>query len=280
MTHSDSAAAAVLTSGVDWLTCTAATDTGRQQLLAAAWPLLYGEAEAGNDLRPWLWKGYVGYQSGAVAVGEREDGSYCRLSGLAAFAGWRHVAPWWSHVSRLDLQVTVRLSPGANPVRSAWDASMLAGPRRRGRQTQKRSHIETVTEGETCYIGSRSSDRFGRIYNKSLESGLEMYRDCWRWEVEFKGRAATPTASWLSEQHDTSLASAVAVRDAFSRWSAEPTWAAAGPLPPDPPERTRTDAARRLQWLATQVRPVVAQLRAMGYDRAVLVALGLTDDVT
>lgn len=53
-------------------------------------------------------------------------------------------------------------------------------------------------EGFTIYIGSRTSDRFTRIYNKQAEQGLPAEDDIWtRAEVEFKGGQAQTAASHI-----------------------------------------------------------------------------------
>lgn len=50
--------------------------------------------------------------------------------------------------------------------------------------------------GATIYFGKRGSDRCGRLYDKSIESGGEM--DCYRLEAELKGNQAVVAFSNLS----------------------------------------------------------------------------------
>lgn len=54
------------------------------------------------------------------------------------------------------------------------------------------------TGGQTIYIGSRSSERMARVYNKAAEMGMSDDVDWVRFELEFKGdRAAWCVANWL-----------------------------------------------------------------------------------
>lgn len=58
-------------------------------------------------------------------------------------------------------------------------------------------------DGFTIYIGSRTSDRFTRIYNKQAEQGLPAEDDIWtRAEVEFKGGQAQTAACHILQGVD------------------------------------------------------------------------------
>jgi len=268
-------AAAVLAAGVDWITCTAATPARSELLAAVGWAIAYGEADAGNDLRPWSWMGYSGVTSGGASVGQRSDGVICRLSSGCAADHWIRPASIAEHVSRLDLAVTVRLLPEENPAAEAYRLATQAGAGRRGRSIQRATHIETLSEGETCYLGSRKSARFGRLYNKGLESKEEMYRDCWRWEVEYKEQAATPVAVSVAKCGNQASAVLAYVWDAFASWGSPPGWGVDATIPPGVPARQPNDDERRLGWLYRQVRPVISRLVSHGRRTEVLSALGL-----
>jgi len=270
-------AVAVLTAAVDWLTCTARQGANSGLLAAVGWAAVYAEAEAGNDLRPWLWKGYDGYMSGSAAVGERSDGTICRFSGDRAAHSFCGAVRHADRISRLDLAVTVRMDEDANPARDAYTLAREAIPNARGRRIQKASHIETWNEGETAYLGSRQSARFGRLYNKGLESKEERYRGCWRWEVEYKGDTASAIAGEMAQHGDTSEAPLAYVWDTFATWGIPPIWGRGAFVPLAALGRTATDDDRRLAWLAVQVAPVIARLLRAGKRQQVFDALGLTD---
>ncbi len=74
-----------------------------------------------------------------------------------------------------------------------------------------RSEESHNKDGETLYFGSRSSDRFLRVYDKALEQKSKHRPDApssWtRWELEIKGKTANLIAERLS--HADSLADIV-----------------------------------------------------------------------
>jgi len=267
----------VLSAGVDFLTCTAATPSRAEMLRSVGWAVVYAEAEAGNDLRPWTWKGYDGITAGGASCGLRADGSLVRISGGLAAETWKKAATWADHISRLDLAVTVRLPPEANPAAEAFALAGQTALGQRGRSLRSASHIQTWTEGETTYLGSRQSDRYGRLYNKALESKMEEYHDAWRWEVEYKNRASTPVAHTVQNSPSEQEAILALVWDQFRKWGVAPSWGRDAEVGPIVPAREATDTARRLAWLRTQVAPVVRRLEALGRRSDVLEALGLTD---
>lgn len=266
---------AVLAAGVDWLTCTAADPAKVDLLLAVGWATCHKEAEVGNDIRPWTWKGYDGITSGGASVGRRYDGGIVRLSSGCAADNWLGAVRLSDNVSRLDLAVTVRMASLANPAREAYTLARQANPQRKGRRVQKASHIETWSEGETAYLGSRQSSRFGRLYNKGLESKEEQYRDCWRWEVEYKGHPAKAIAGEMAQSGNTSEAVLAYVWDTFDTWGVPPIWGQGAYIPAQESFRTVSDDERRLAWLAAQVAPAVRRLLDRGKRAEVLQALGL-----
>lgn len=270
-------AVAVLAAGVDYITATAAEPAYADLLRALGWDLVYGQAEEGNDLRPWLWKGYDGYTCGSVQTGSRSDGVLIRVSGGYAAECFTRIMPFAAHISRLDCAVTVRLPEAANPAKEAYEQGPPEATAARGRRLSKGSHIETWSEGETVYLGSRKSARFGRLYNKGLESKEDAYRDAWRWEVEFKGPTTTALARSVSESGRQSEAVLAYVWDTYAAWGLPPVWGRGADVPVASLGRPPSDDDRRLAWLATQVRPAIQRLLKRGRRADVLSALGLDE---
>lgn len=84
--------------------------------------------------------------------------------------------------SRIDVAIDVRGTNGVEPV--AFWAECIRG-KKRGKS------IVSEHGTETHYIGARSSERYTRIYNKALESGMRVDEVAWtRIEFELKGKVA------------------------------------------------------------------------------------------
>lgn len=269
--------ATVLAAGIDWLTCSASDPARVDLLYAIGERIAAAEKERGNDLRLWNWMGYAGVACGGVATGRRNDGSILRLSSDCAAENWLHPVQIAQNVSRLDLAVTVYMPAPSNPAREAWTSAQAGASGGRGRSVQHITHIETAHEGETTYLGSRQSARFGRLYNKGLESGEERYRDSWRWEIEVKKPAALPMARAIADSGGESSAVLAYVWDAYAKWGCPPVWGHDATVPVEELQHAQTDDDRRLAWLATQVAGVVSGLIRRGKRTSVLSALGLTE---
>lgn len=104
--------------------------------------------------------------------------------------------------SRLDLALDIWDDPRAK-ARSFfahWVSGDILTTARKGRMigdTEKRpqsGELTPVSLGDTCYIGSRSSERSLRVYDKALQ--LDMPDQLWcRMELELKDRVATIAAA-------------------------------------------------------------------------------------
>jgi DNA relaxase NicK len=99
-------------------------------------------------------------------------------------------------VSRLDLAKDASDVPLS--ITTLWAVFCTRGL---GGRSHKVTHMESENGGETIYIGSRSSERFIRIYNKAAEQYLHN-RHWTRFEVETKGMVARMVASVLVNTDD------------------------------------------------------------------------------
>lgn len=205
--------------------------------------------------------GYRGYQFPGCFWGLHDtQGEMMRASGVTAKAAV--AAPLRpDHVSRLDVQVTL-WGVGTAPELIKACADQAAGfvKGRKGPVPIVRL-IKGYGKGDTCYIGSRKSKTFLRVYDKALESGEEGYIGSVRFECELKDeKAVLAYAAIHAEAHPESACIAV-VRDAFARHGIE--------LPANIGLTTAYnsfvpakvyDAERTLEWLHTQVGPAVHRL--------------------
>lgn len=171
---------------VDWLTLTTyetrASDAMRYLVIGEDWEpekrLQYNGIGSGSlFLGDALQRGKSHYMF--VASGESADQAYSTWS--------RNFGPYDWNVTRIDLQVTVPL-PAKFDSRALYDDIVAwDGPGR----PRKAAIVQSGDGLDTVYIGSRTSDRFTRIYIKPLDSGLRALR----FEVEYKGDHAHRVAN-------------------------------------------------------------------------------------
>lgn len=265
--------------GVDWISCTLPADApgcGMWQL-AALHAVKQVEKE-GNRLEAFSRNGYDGWGAGGCFCGARHDGTYLQLSGHHAGELLDSVYRDDLHISRLDVQTTVRYrvyAPGVGRqlYKKTFDANGAVVPARR----RKLWYIEGSDGGYTAYIGAASADQRGRMYNKAIQSSKPEYERCWRWEVMTRNDYAT---AWCRQiMAETRLRPQLCARIVATWYSlrgAPPEWAAFIPLIALPLiKEMPSDADRQLKWLREQVRPAVTRLLAAGLERQVIEALDL-----
>lgn len=183
----------VVACGVDWLTC-----TGKNGF--ASWELeKIADAEiriAREERLPMRTQSRIGFDGTALDhlfFGRREHDVMLQASGPDADRIAFLAVPHATNVSRLDLQVTVWTEGSEVALASdAWDR-LKTLPNGRGRP-RSFSLIVNHPMGQTLYVGSRSSDNFGRLYDKGVESKLGPAGLLWRYEVELKRDPAQRTA--------------------------------------------------------------------------------------
>ena len=241
--------------------------------------LWYAERERGEVSGPWSGLGYHGEKSGPVAFGTRYDGVIMIVSGCDAGDAFDKCYLQGVRLSRLDLQVTVRYDPAR--VRLAREQYSTAISKSKGdRRNCGLSIVLNSEGGSTVYVGSRSSQAFGRLYDKHAESKLAHYDGCWRWEVEYKGDAARATGAFLRAAVDWRSRVAEIVFQFYVLRGLDPPPFQLGAGLPVYPIRPPTSVERQLEWLRTQVKGTVDELRAEGQYEELLAALGLGSPVS
>jgi DNA relaxase NicK len=134
--------------------------------------------------------------------------------------------------------------------------------------------VKDTNGGQTLYFGARSSERFGRIYDKGRES-----RSCaaglwWRWECEFKQRVSAMLSRGLVSSADpTSYIRGLVTDFYYKRCGLRLTKISCPVIYNEPPDRSVGE--KQLHWLACGVRPTLAKLIDHYGRERVLTALGL-----
>lgn len=198
-----------------------------------------------------------------------------RLSGSLAHQHWRTFLAKADNCSRFDIECTVRYDIDPHKVirRHLREA-------RRFQASHKRAHFvghySANDLSETVYLNKRISDRFGRIYDKGRESGLDHFRNAVRYEVEFKGKTA-----WAVAQN----AAAEDFKSAWDRDRVAQFLKARGLSLPRRWEhrhhsdgtRSSRDSDKTLAWLKKCVRPCIISGDRIGRRQEFIEALGLSD---
>jgi len=269
--------------GVDWLSCSLpAGSAGEGGWQMAAVHTVSEIAREGYELEAYSRNGYDGFGAGGSFFGTRNDGSYLQLSGYRAGEFLDSVSRDDLHVSRIDIQATVKYrvyAPGVG--KEAYNTSVDANGALNKSRQRKIWYLSGNDGGWTTYIGSPTSEQRAKVYNKAVQSADPIYDRCWRWEITGKNEYATSWHRQVSaEAAKRPQLCARMVASWFSLRGAAPEWSAYIPLIAMPLiKEVPTDAEKRLTWLETQVAPALRWLEEHGYASEALGRLGLTATV-
>lgn len=228
---------------------------------------------AADDSPPkaWTWMGYEGTQVGTAAWGLGEQGCIFQVSGPLAHNALLLDLPR-TGVPRLDLQVTTWGEPSPQDIpRHVSRETLSAREGARGRPW-KIALIDGFGSGDTCYIGSRTSDCFIRVYDKGAETASEDYAGSVRYEVELKGAEAVRTYARLVQDAPEARSSAAGlVRGILaSRGVSLPDWIQIRGEARNLAVRAIPSADRSCAWLQSQVSPTVRRLMQEGVSYELL----------
>ena len=140
--------------------------------------------------------GFVGQRCEGLFYGWRGDLLMVICSGEIAAVHSSFFLGLAGNVSRLDLAVTLR----DDDIDRDWTQIAFTQCSFDGRVDSgllKTHRIQGTPDGATLYIGSRSSDRYIRIYDKTAESKGVYPERSWRWEIEYKKPRAGMVAARL-----------------------------------------------------------------------------------
>lgn len=268
------------TVAVDYLTVTATDQSARMEIFKRVDRIKNALALMGERVKPWGFRGYIGFQAAGLRWGTRLDSDICMISGLDAQAFWSILAPLGNNCSRVDLAVTAettRCQPRLlrDYVRHATEYDRI---------NTKRLNliVQGNGEGKTLYVGSRKSDQFGRVYDKGAQQRdpLRIHR-LWRYEVEFKdSRAKLVLGELLGANTPDTRAKLIGatVFTWFDHRGIPPIFRTYGDsaIPLELSARVTSDS-QALSWLRKQVKPTVERLIEKDLKDEVLYALGLLD---
>lgn len=260
----------VVSVGVDYLTVTAKANNARQILLMQG-ELMSSRAERnGDQQKPWRSQGYDGWKCGQVTYGEREDSAILKLSGRVDPDIVIQMNHPDLHCTRIDVQVTARSiqrwpSYGeAAMLQAEWDRECLQD-KGEAQHWGKIRRMDGRGAGDTITVGSRSSKRYGRLYDKAAQSGEEQYWNCWRWEYEYKEELAPIVLQRIANRGACADVIAGVVAWQYNQQCFNVPWEHNEGSSVDGPGRVESDAQRKMRWFRTQVKPTVIWLIENGH---------------
>jgi hypothetical protein len=254
--------------GVDYISLTA-SDPQAVAEMRLWWTRYTIQAQSeGNDVARSSRLGYDGHSTRAGFFGSRHDGSMLRVSGKLAAEVVERVTHAGVNATRIDVQFTARHDPGL-PLWGAWvavDSHSLRGTKP-GCNWAAIRHLNTFGRGDTVTVGSRQSEKYGRIYDKEMESLDPAYAGCWRYEVEYKGAHADAALARLRSFCDIQEEAARMAYSQYQAWCVSvPRLQIVGGSAPAA-VKVETDKGRKLAWLRKQVAPTMIKLLELGAEQ-------------
>lgn len=267
----------IFSSGIDWVTCTAKNGSPALALERVSDLEVAHQKLSGVSPSPTNWLGFAGYKLPGLFFGRREHDVMLCLSGSVSNDLGPTAIQNASNVSRLDLQVTIASNgEELQLARDAWNACRR-NDNRVGRP-RSFSFIVGHPSGQTLYLNSRSSDNFGRIYDKGVESKLCPSGLMWRYEVEFKRKVALCEGIKLAPREQLSAYVCDRVHTWLTVRGVEPPWPAANSFANETLARVELDRDV-LTWFEKSVSVSLHKAIKQFGLKAVLKSLHLQDIV-
>jgi len=264
---------------VDYITATSVGEhpASEEFLVSRTLDKVAAEWCPADEMRPRSLLGYVGRGNATIFEGARHDGRLVRVSGVPASAVARVLVPARWRASRIDVALDVKLGYDPDPViramfEEAWTArdALTAGFKKKIR------FVDGAGDGDTLYIGARTSRVFFRAYNKYKESQDSRYKDVLRLEAQFNGPSAGEMHTNLGASAYNVCRMAATVCQVLARSGLAVSvgaglgeylrWHVAAPS---------ADEGRQVKWLRAQVGPVARRLKEIYGEGFVEEVLGI-----
>lgn len=186
----------IVESRLDWLTMSSRNPSACASLLEWRDRRFAVLEEEGHREKSYTAYGRSFRSRAQVAIGVGRRDVIAQFSGPEAERSFGDCIGWATNVSRVDLAVTGRFDTPTDTVAEGEYRAAQTASRGRGRRPEL-TLILSEDRGDTLYVGSRTSDALGRLYNKWKESQAAEYIGCWRWEVQYRRGQALATARAL-----------------------------------------------------------------------------------
>ena len=249
--------------GVDYIRLTATDHKPYGAWSDLVLPEALREERAGRKAHNRWILGYYGAVHEHCFLGQNENGCMLQLSGAMAWDRWYDAGNHSERCTRIDLQVTYPLDgePGEY-IREMYACGQLHGPT--GHRRPDLQLVDTPEGAKMLTVGSRTSQLYGRMYDKFRESRMPEYKSCVRWEVECKAETAKDLNGYLRDHRGEAGTTRAIVKQFWEHRGMTPFWETYEGMEGRPPvKRSKTDETK-IAWLATQVAPTLQVLTEHG----------------
>lgn len=267
------------TAGVDWIRHIhddlQAIPLARERAEFLQWR----DEHAGGSVKPWKFQGYEGWASDSIRWGERSGRLLWEASGTMARPTMDRMPLSGGFTSRLDLQVTLKLSTSqrgfGHSLLGSWQE--IQNPQSRSR-TQRGLAVATNSLWLGT-VGRRTSPRFLRIYDKGVEAKCAPPGEIWRVEIECKRHhSRSLTCNHLSDLKRPAWCAQYCVQQLKSLGCSWPYGRFTDEsLNVDMLPKEESTAGKLAIWVTHTVRPVIPRLLTVFTVAEVLKMLDLSD---
>jgi len=263
---------------VDYITAYWSPDDANRFPETSILEAINGKITEGYTERSARHAGITWLQAAGIGLGIRADERFYRAQGDCAASYWALHSKGCTQVSRLDVALTVALSEPEHGAAQRLYREFCALPRAAG-QPRTAKLVQDSKRGETCSVGSRTSDVYLRVYDWGVAHASAPSGCRWRFEAELKGERATSALALLRDDASPELAAAALARTLFTDRRIEvPVMTQTKRI--SIRVREETDIEAKLRWLEQSIGPSVRKMIDAGYIEAVLDALGITEHVS
>lgn len=253
-------------SGLDYITLTASSSQDSIPLYARAVEFLNLEYRLGNRNRPISPNGYEGILCGHVFAGKQGDNVMVRVSGKLAGAFFLDTVGLDVSCTRIDLQATYRLDEDDEKYGHKEQHKALAARRSSGKTHLGHiRHIIGNGAGDTTSVGSRSSSRYGRLYDKQRESDKDEYKCCWRYELELKKPLSDVIRNRLVQADLKEPVVLGTIKWQWGQWGFDVSFIDTKAQSLEGLPASSSDVDRKLEWIKRQVGPSMSYCVEKGY---------------
>lgn len=251
------------TANIDYLTCTTDLELDKPKWRSVAEGLRFIAVIAGGIPKEQKWQGYTGWRCGSMFYGERDGGCVLDVQGSFADTAWENIHKHVTNVSRLDICITAYHD---------WDTTEIIHAvkdmhwRNHGNpeiMTKPKAHMHLgLGHGDTYYVGSKTSNKMFRCYDKQRQSNNPEYSNSTRWEFQYRNEDAYRNHVSLTKASNRISAMAGIVSRDCEAWKIPYPYVTNVRPSPVLLSYQRDDLEGKKKWFREQV---AAAIRRMGY---------------